>query len=698
MASVTEWAGQGLRLPTVPVRFLAIVAVAPVALGISRLLPVEGAALGLRLAAATACIIFVPGVLLLRALDWPRRLGLVLAGSFAWSLLAVFVALTLTFASGGSLSLTVAVVAVISVGGVVAVLRVAPATLERRDLWPLVAVAIGGFALCAAVWWASTVVDSGALFHLARVRKLDQMPVLYSVNVVNEFRGGGLHPGFALPLWDAVLALVARLAGVDSTLVVIHLSALLTPLALVLAYAAGAALFVSWAGGVAAAVAQASLIGFQSSGIGEFASTALPMTAARLLLVPALLALVFSYVRGSGRGRLITVVAGAAVLAVTHPATAVFVALALAGFLVGRTVLTREGWADRTRIGAAIGALLVPTGLFFAWLWPVLAESESFLPSAKQHARLVGQHAAQLDVYGGFFSLSPAVIAGGGAATVAGLLCIPLADMAASRRWAAYVLGGGLAILAVLLIPPVFRAVSDLSSLAEARRIALFLPLPFALAGAAALAGRLRIAGCALALAFGLGLALSYRGSEGELLGPAWATWVAVGGAVIALLVGRRVHLKAPNPGWYAVAAIGLFAIPVAAFGFSDLSRDRPDPYALTPGLIHALNTEVPMRATVLSWPETDYRIGAYAPVYIVSAPPEHVANTDSNRPYDRRADVRRFFYGTGLSYLESAGLLTKYGATWLVLDKTRPIPDYVRFLPPPVYEDDRYELIPLRR
>ena len=303
MASVTERAGPGLRLPSVPLAFFGVLLLGPVLLGISRLLPEEGGGLWLRLAAASACVLFLPGALLLRAFDWPRRLGQVIAGSLAWSLVAVAVAFALTFAASGSLSLTIVVLGVVAAGGALAALRAAPARLDRRDLYPAAAVAVGGLALCGVVWWASTVVDGDALFHLARVRKLDEVPVLYSVHVVNEFRDGSLHPQYAFPLWDGVLALVGRLAGVDPSLAVLHLSAVLTPVALLMAYAAGAALFVSWAGGVAASIAAATLVGFQHDGIGAFETTALPASAAGLLIVPALLALVFGYVRGGPRSR-----------------------------------------------------------------------------------------------------------------------------------------------------------------------------------------------------------------------------------------------------------------------------------------------------------------------------------------------------------------------------------------------------------
>ncbi len=701
MASVSSQLGARLRLPSLPVRFLAVIALAPIALGIGRLLPAEGAGLGLRLAAAAACILLLPGALVQRALDWPHRLGQALAGSVAWSLGIVFLAMVLTFAANGSLSLTVTVVAVACVGGLVAALRAGPSRLDRRDLLPILVVAAAGFVLCGVVWWAATVVSGDALFHLARVRKLDDFPVLSSVWIVNEFRGGDLHPGYAFPLWHGVLALIGRLADVDPAVVVLHLSAILTPLALVLAYAAGAALFASAAGGAAAAIAQGALVGFQRDGIGSFAFTALPASSARLLLVPAVLALVFGVVRGAPRIRYLTLAIAALGLAVVHVTYAIFLVLPVAGFLVGRLVLSRSGRRDWRRIGLAIAALLVPTGLFLAWLWPAISSTESFRPSSGEKARALAAYGSQLDTFGDWFRLAPETIARGGAATVAALLVIPLAALAGRRRWAAYVLGGSLAILVVLLVPPFFTALADLTSLSQARRLALFLPLPFALAGAAALAGRHRVYGCAAALALGVGLQLAYAGGAGGRLGeggPAWVTWLAAGGALGGLIAGWFLRRTAPTPTWWAVAAVALLAVPVAVAGFRDVKQDPPDRYALTPGLVEALRTDVPLRATVFSDLETSYRIGAYAPVYVAANPPAHVADTGENEPYERRRDVIRFFYRDDVSYIDKARILSSRGATWLVVDKTRKVPEYVKFLPEPVYEDGRYVLYPLRR
>lgn len=703
MASVTQRARGAFGVGTIPPVFLGAIVLAPVALGIGRLLPAEGAGLGLRLAAAAACIVLLPGALVLRAIDWPRRLGVAIAGSFAWSLAVVFLALLLMFAGNGSISLAVAVVGIVSVGALVAAVRAGPGAIGRRELLPVLGVVAAGFVLCGVVWWASTVVNGDALFHLARVRKLDAFPVVSSPSIVNEFHDGSLHPGYAFPLWHGVLALVARVADVDPTLVVLHLSAILTPLALVLAYAAGAALFSSWAGGVAAAVAQAALIGFQRGGTGSFEFTALPASAARLLILPALLALVFAFVRGGGRVQLLSIGAAALALAIVHPTYAIFVLVPLCGFLVARVILSRDDRAGWRRIALGLVAIVIPTGLFFAWLFPVVSDAAGILPAAAERARGLAAYGASLETHGRWFSLSPDAIARGGAATVAALLAVPAAVFAGRRRWAAYVLGGTLAILILVLVPPFFTAVADLSSLSQARRLALFLPLPFALAGAAALAGRLGPWSVLPAGAIGVGLVLVYPGGDGGgrlgAVGPGWATWVALGGGALALAAGWFLRRTSPRPNrWAAIAAI-VFAIPIAVAGFRDVQQDPPDRYALTPGLVHALNTDVPLRATVFSDLETSYRIGAFAPVYIAAAPPAHVANTSANEPYTRRRDVIRFFSRDKLSYVEKLRLLSlTYGAGWLVVDKTRRIPDVVRFLPPPVYEDDHFVLYRLAR
>jgi len=65
----------------------------------------------------------------MRLTGWPRELGVAIGASVGWSLAAIFVCLLLTFAFAGSLSLTLVLLAALTLGTAVpvAVRRVAEA-------------------------------------------------------------------------------------------------------------------------------------------------------------------------------------------------------------------------------------------------------------------------------------------------------------------------------------------------------------------------------------------------------------------------------------------------------------------------------------------------------------------------------------------------------------------------------------------
>src|SRR2546430_174890 len=146
------------------------------------------------------------------------------------------------------------------------------------------------------LWHVAGTVQGDGLFHLARVRKLLAFDDL-TLHRVIEFKDGGLHPGYAFPLWHGFLAVVARLSGEDPTQVFLHASSFLAPLAVLVAYEAGWALFRRvWAAG-AVAGAQAGLVCFAPGHGGAYALLAQPEPGARHLLVPAALALAFEALR-----------------------------------------------------------------------------------------------------------------------------------------------------------------------------------------------------------------------------------------------------------------------------------------------------------------------------------------------------------------------------------------------------------------
>jgi hypothetical protein len=180
---------------------------------------------------------------------------------------------------------------------------------------------------------------------------------------------------------------------------------------------------------------------------------------------------------------------------------------------------------------------------------------------------------------------------------------------------------------------------------------------------------------------------IAFAGDFGPLErgGPAWATWLALIGGAIAVVVGLRRERRAEARTPVVACAVLLFCLPVAVHGFRDWTPAAShDPHALTPGLLHALETTVPKRAIVFSDLETSYRISAFVPVYVAAAPPAHVADTPANRPSARRLAVNRYFSTGDIS------IVTGYHAAWLVVDKRR---FHVRAPWPLVYEDQRYAL-----
>ena len=670
--------------------FLALVAAAPAALALGRLLPPHGPALALRLTAAAACVLLVPGGIFVRALGRPAAFGVALAASFVWSLAALAGALALTFALDGTIGTTIWLLAGFGAAALVPALMRAPVVSEPTERRAVAGVAATGVVFAGAVWWTASSIYGDGLFHLGRIRKLETFD-LTSLNVVDEFRDGGLHPGYAFPVWHSAVALVARLADVDPALALLHLPAILTPLAVVLAYAAGAALFRSFGGGVATAAAQVGLLGFSRAGTGSFDSLALPATVARALIAPALLALVFSVAAGGRRRGVLSIAAASLALALVHPTYAFFVAVPLVGFLAARIVLATSRRREWVRIAAALPAVLLPAGLYALWLKPIVDQTASHQPDAVKRAQDIAHYSGQLDVIGGLLRLAPETISRGGAVAVAGLLAIPLAALVGPRRWAAYVLGGSLAVLVLLLFPWAFDHLSDAVSVSQSRRLAAFLPIPFAVAGAAGLLGRLRLAGCLAAFGVGGLLQLVYPGEFSYFLvvgGPSWPVWVALAGATVGLAAAAVVRRGVPEaePAWTAAVALSLVA-PVGLAGMAYLRQDEPDRFRLTPGLVHALRTDVRPRDVVFSDLETSYRIEGYAPVYVAAAPPAHVADTKENSPDERREAVIEFSSSGNLA------IPRRYHADWIVVAKHR----FALELPlSQVYEDRRFVLYKL--
>ena len=658
---------------------------APLLLGVSRLLPADGIGLGVRLAAAVACLL-LPGALVARAVGVRG-----VSGAFAWTMAVLFAATALMFALHSSLWL--------ALGVLIAVAIVALPFAARRpagaSAWSLGMLGLGAVA-GISLWWVSGY-DGDAFFHLAREQKLLGLDSL-SLRSVDEFRDGGLHPGYAFPLWHAAIALIARLAGVGPPSVVLHAPTVLLPLSFVLTYEAGLMLFRSRWAGAAAALTQFALLGLAPGHGGAFTSLALPATASRALLLPALLALVFAYVREPSGVLLASIAAASTAMSLVHPSHSVLVAAGLVGFLVVRALLDVRH--DLPHIGKALAAIVVPAGLVVVWLLPIVRETVSHSPSHVEVRRAFTDYGQELDVFGlHSYRLTPELFGRAGAIAVASLALLPLAVVAHRRMWGAFVLGGMLVTFAIALLPFVFPHFADAISISQARRIIGFSPRAFALVGGAlVLAGFLRWALLPVALVAGIVLqhwfpgdfGLPYRPEHGAPAGLTWFAFGAAGAAVLAgALFGRRIP-QVEGRSAVAAAAVALFVAPIAVHGYSNWSRPAAARLGLPEKLVAAVREHVPKGDVVFSDPATAYELGAFAPVYVNAAPTFHVANTHANRPTSRVKDAQRFFrHGGPLS------LPRRYGAHWLLVDRTRV--SHARFALPRVYSGSRYVLYRLR-
>jgi hypothetical protein len=627
--------------------------------------------------AAGAALIVLPGWLIGRALGLRGP-----ASAVAWTFASLFLSWGATFALRGEVEHALVIHGAFGLVALPFAIRKRRHPGQVPHLW---AVGLAGIIFGVALWRVAGAIGGDGLFHLARVRKLLAFDDL-SLHAVNEFADGGLHPGYAFPLWHCVLASVAKVASVDPADAILHGPSVLAPLALAVAFEAGWLLFRSVSAAAVATAAQVALIGLSPAHGGAYTALALPATGSRQLLAPAVLALAFRAIDAPTPGPLASAAVASLAIAVVHPTYAMFLWLPFLGFLLVRWLWTRS---EASAIGGALLVLVVPAAAYFVWLLPVIRDTASVSPGPSETARGLQQYAGQLDVWSdSLYRLAPEVFGRSGVVAVAALLLLPLAGLAARTRWAAFVVGGSLVTFALLLVPWLFTPFAELVSLSQARRAAGFLPFAFAFAGGLGVLARLLgLWLLPVALVSGAVFQLLWPGDFDYRLttgGPALAVWIAVAGGLAALVYGafRRRHVWAPS-----AAAAALFLVAVTAHAVANWTpNERRRPIHLTDGLIAAVRELVPERGVVFSDLETSYRLAAFAPVYVVANPPSHVADTVENRPYERRADVVRFFKTGKLAIPQ------RYGAGWLVIDRDR-FPDLEVRAGEPSYRDERFEL-----
>jgi hypothetical protein len=612
-----------------------------------------------RLVIATG-LVLLPGFLVARALG---QRGL--SPTLAWTFGALFLAWSAVFVLHRTISVATSVLTVIGLVAAV-VLGVRRGRKPAHDetppevpRWAPLAVFLGGAVLGLLLWRVEGAVSGDALFHEARVRKLVELSHLH-LRSVDELAGGGLHPGYAFPLWHGFLALIVKISGLDPSVVVHREASVLVPLACVVAWESGVAVFRSATGGIGVLAASVGLFCFAAGHGGSYVSLALPATSSRQLLVPVVFALFFTYLHFGRRADAAALAVGFGALALVHPTYALFALLPLGAY----SVLRPQEWRRTT---LALVASIVPSGLAVLWLRPLVAETLSVNPDEKTQAATLAHYGGELVVTSvHHFRLAAEVPGRTGAIAIAALVLVPVAVLAARRPWGALVLGGTVVILALMLIPELFVPFSNAVSLSQSRRAAGFIPFAFAFAGGLALLAR-TVWVLPFALLAGFLLERKWPGDFAYGLrhgGPGAVTWFALIAGAAALVFGIVFARDRPKEryGLAALAAV-LFVLPVAVHGFRQWTPLHPtDTDALPPALLKQVQA-LPKGAVVIASLRDSYEILAAAPVYVVGAPIAHVANTKANDPAQREIDVNHWL-ATG-----DPAIPRRYGATWAVKD-----------------------------
>ena len=227
---------------------------------------------------------------------------------------------------------------------------------------------------------SSGVVTGDGLFHLARVRKLVELGDLH-LRTVDEFADGGLHPGYAFPLWHGFLALVAKVSGLDPT-VVMEPRGVAARAARVPRRVRGGRRRLRLGGGRALrarGVARALLLRGRARRVvrdaraaGNGVAAAARAGGVRALLPLGRLAALAGPRRARGRVRRAR--ARAPDLRALRAAAA-------------RRLRARARRASGARTGLALAAATVPTVLAFLWLLPLVRDTVSHDPDAVEKAR-----------------------------------------------------------------------------------------------------------------------------------------------------------------------------------------------------------------------------------------------------------------------------------------------------------------------
>ena len=648
------------------VPFEGYVAAALVVCGLVALLPDTMPWWPLKLAVATYTVLLVPGAAILRVLGWPGSPAAALAAAAAWSMAALAPGLVLVFVLETGIDLVLGWLLAVTVAALFAG-RGKPVAMDARATASVLVFLGATVAFMVVVALVRHNNAGDAMEHVARVRKLTELVPLRGLSEVNLLPPDtGLHPGYAFPLWHAVIGAIVRISGVDEAVAFRSLSPLLVPVVAAAVYRAGRSAFGCRAAGAATWLAYLALFAFPYAGVGYFNKLSYPGNLSILLLWPLVIDRMFVHLRSGNRESLWTIAATSFVVALVHASYNPLMMLVVGAFAATRFIVVRRR-SELPRLIAVGGALSLPFLLLLIWLYPI-ARSGGASPLALD----LSSYETLLVQRDGLIALKASWVTRGGAAAVAALLLAPLAVAATRTRAAAFVGAGTVLVILVLIVPWLFTPFSDIVSVSQGRRLLHFLPWGLALVGGALVLARFRQVAVAGALVAGAGLQLLVPGDFSYRLvdpGPGWVAWVAVAGVVVVLGAGLAGRLHATYCEAWTLPIVAAFVLPVAVGGLPSASPGVPDVTALPKPVVTAVRQHVDRDDVLMAPLRTAYELSGQAPIYIVAATRGHSADTLVNRHGERRADVGRFF-DEDTPAADAREILRRWDVSWVLVDK----------------------------
>ncbi len=435
---------------------------------------------------------------------------------------------------------------------------------DAFSTWTLAAI---GLAVLAALG-LRTRIAFDTLFHVGMVRRLEQLaaPTFGNVDRVVD---GGINPAYALPTWQAGMAAVAKVTGLDAATVVEAMAVVGVLFAACAAGALGRVVSGTVYGEIAGAAAYGWLRVFfprrELEGDGV-AYAALPGNIAIDVMLVLALVVAVQLMGGRSRrdGALVALGAVATILLVVLHAN-YLVYLAIIGLGVVLWLLAAGPWgrAIARRLALVTATFGVPGIVALAAVLPLLMLLEHF--GAPMEAR-IDYHLAEL---GGVEFIRPGHLYDWFAAPgLLGMLVLPWAAWRARGVARALIGGGSLAVLLFALVPPLVDLVGASGSLTLSLRLprpmgvllvaAAAIALPDLVRRAAELGSRASVARGQLvgwlarlaplaaiaALCAAYGYPLARR--EPPVYGWNWPTLVALAGLLVVLAIGiaRRERAK----------------------------------------------------------------------------------------------------------------------------------------------------------